>query len=41
MEKRYILALDQGTVESDQTAGVAINGDTATCKKVIWDEQAV
>lgn len=29
----------QETVESGQTAVVAINGDTATCKKVIWDEQ--
>lgn len=29
----------QETVESGQTAIVAINGDTATCKKVIWDEQ--
>lgn len=28
----------QETVESGQTAVVAINGDTATCKKVIWDE---
>lgn len=29
----------QETVESGQTAVVAINGDTATCKKVIWDEE--
>lgn len=29
----------QNTVESGQTAVVAVNGDTATCKKVIWDEQ--
>lgn len=28
----------QETVESGQTAVVAINGDTATCKKVIWDD---
>lgn len=29
----------QETVESGQTAVVTINADTATCKKVIWDEQ--
>lgn len=29
----------QETVESGQTAIVAINGDTATCKRVIWDDQ--
>lgn len=28
----------QETVESGQTAVVAINGDMATCKKVIWDD---
>ena len=28
----------QETVESGHTAVVAINGDTATCKKVIWDD---
>lgn len=28
----------QETVESGQTAVVAINGDTATCKKVRWDD---
>lgn len=34
-----IIVRYQETVESGQTAVVAINGDTATCKKVIWDEQ--
>lgn len=29
----------QETVESGQTAIVAINGNTATCKRVIWDDQ--
>lgn len=28
----------QKTVESGQTAVVAINGDMATCKKIIWDD---
>lgn len=29
----------QETIESGQTAVVAINGDTATCKKITYDEQ--
>ena len=37
-EGDVVIVRKQPIVESNQLAVVAINGDTATCKKVIWDE---
>ena len=37
-EGDVVIVRKQPMVESNQLAVVAINGDTATCKKVIWDE---
>lgn len=39
LEGDVVIVRKQPMVESNQLAVVAINGDTATCKKVIWDEQ--
>ena len=38
LEGDVVIVRKQPMVESGQLAVVAINGDTATCKKVIWDE---
>lgn len=39
LEGDIVIVRKQPMVESGQLAVVAINGDTATCKKVLWDEQ--
>lgn len=39
LEGDVVIVRKQPMVDSNQLAVVAINGDTATCKKVIWDEQ--
>ena len=39
LEGDVVIVRKQPMVESNQLAVVAINGDTATCKNVIWDEQ--
>lgn len=39
LEGDVVIVRKQPMVESNQLAVVAINGDTATCKKVLWDEQ--
>lgn len=38
LEGDVVIVRKQPIVESGHLAVVAINGDTATCKKVIWDE---
>lgn len=38
LEGDVVIVRKQPMVDSNQLAVVAINGDTATCKKVIWDE---
>lgn len=38
LEGDVVIVRKQPMVESNQLAVVAINGDTATCKKVVWDE---